>query len=172
MAEIFDDFEKTKTEHQQVEKNLHRNLRPDKLEQEPSIVKENDSNKATWVDSGIKNVPLNKIDVSDSYVKSPEDFKKVPHNEMVNGFKVLEEEVRPDVEKGATADRFRVRDQARGIEYPNGSQRVYDAFYGHDAIRLEYDGEKYRVINGYHRLYIAQELGLSTVPARVIEQHT
>lgn len=170
MAEIFDGFEKNATKRQEVENNLHRNLRTESLEQEPTPVMETDSNKPTWTDVGIKNVPVNMIDVSETHVKGPEDFTKVSHTEIVNGFKVLEQEVRPEVEKGATADRFRVLDQVRGLDYPNGSLRVYDAFYGNTAIRLEYDGESYKVINGYHRLYVAQELGLSTVPARVLEK--
>jgi hypothetical protein len=123
-----------------------------------------------WVDKGIVDVPVTQIDLSDSWVKGEQDFKKVSPQEVRRGFQTLEKDVKPAVAKGATGDDFRVLDQNRGQEYANGSQRVYDAFYGNDSIRLEKVGNQYRVINGYHRLFIAKEMGIELVPARVIEK--
>ncbi|HIC87994.1 MAG TPA: hypothetical protein EYP04_01110 [Anaerolineae bacterium] len=35
-------------------------------------------------------------------------------------------------------------------------------------MRLNKMGDRYQVVNGYHRLFIARQLGIKTVPARVI----
>jgi len=124
-----------------------------------------------WVDRGIQNVAVDKIDTSDmTHVNGPEDFKKVSHDEMAEGFQKLKTVVQPGIEKGAGGDDFYELDQQQGLDYANGYQRVYDAFYGGDAIKLEKDGEDYRVINGAHRLFVAKELGIQTVPARVKER--
>jgi hypothetical protein len=74
------------------------------------------------------------------------------------------------VEKGAGVDDFQNLDLQRGVNYAHGSQRVYEAFYGQEPIRLNKIGDRYEVVNGYHRLYVAKEMNLSTVPARVIEK--
>jgi hypothetical protein len=123
-----------------------------------------------WVDRSIQDVPVDQVDLSDSPVKDTDDFHKVSREEMVEGFRKLEEEVRPAVAEGANGDHFSRLDQERGLDYEHGYRRVYDAFYGNSAIRLEKAGDDYNVINGYHRLAVARELGLSTVPARVIEE--
>jgi len=123
-----------------------------------------------WLDRGVQEVPVDQIDVSDSTVSGTEDFHKVSHDEMVRGFGKLVGTVRPAVTGGADGDYFSKLDDAGGLDYENGYRRVYDAFYGDSSIRLEKIGSRYNVINGYHRLAVARELGVRTVPARVIEQ--
>lgn len=124
-----------------------------------------------WVDRGIQDVAVDQIDTTDmTHVTGPDDFTKVSYGEMAEGFQKLETVVRPEVEKGAGGDDFYELDQQQGLHYADGYQRVYDAFYGGDAIKLEKDGENYRVINGAHRLYVAKEIGIATVPARVSER--
>lgn len=123
-----------------------------------------------WVDQGIQDVPVDKIDMSDSPVQDTGDFQKVSHEEMAEGFRKLEEEVRPAVERGADGDYFYQLDQECGLDYEHGYRRVYDAFYGDSSIRLDKVDDTYDVVNGYHRLAVARELGLKTVPARVIER--
>lgn len=121
------------------------------------------------VDRGIQDVLLEQVDLSDSHVQSEEDFTKVSKAEMLEGFAKLQSVVRPAVEKGANADYFSQMDEEQGLDYKNGYRKIYDAFYGDDAIRLDKVGDTYTVTNGYHRLAVAQELGLETIPARVIE---
>lgn len=123
-----------------------------------------------WVDRGIQDVPVNQVDLSDSSVENPDDFSKVSHSEMVEGFIKLQRVVRPSVEQGADGDYFSRMDQEQGLDYQHGYQRVYDAFYGDSAIRLGKVDDNYDVTNGYHRLAVARELGFKTVPARVIEK--
>jgi hypothetical protein len=118
--------------------------------------------------AGVRDVAIDQIDLSDSPIRGPADFHKVPYDDVVEGLGKLEEVVRPAVVDGADAGYFERLDAERGLSYEHGYQRVYDAFYGTDAIRLERVGERYAVINGYHRLFVAQALGLATIPARVV----
>jgi hypothetical protein len=174
MSERFEHFEKRIENSTSQMENIHSNFRPSDIPDAEKISQragEGDNVKqGEWVDTGIHDVPLSKIDQSDSPVKGIDDFKKVPYPEMVRGFHTLETEVRPALENGANTDDFRAMDKKGGLEYSKGVQRVYESFYGQDSIRLEKVGDSYKVINGYHRLYVANELKISTVPARVIEK--
>lgn len=174
MSERFEYIEKQAENPSTKSEDIHANFRPYDVpdtEKVDQSAKENDTlKKGDWVDIGIRDVPLSKIDQSDSPVKGIADFKKVSYPEMVRGFHALETEVRPALENGANADDFRTMDAKNGIEYAKGVQRVYESFYGQESIRLEKVGDSYKVINGYHRLYVANELKISTVPARVIEK--
>lgn len=176
MSERFESAEEPKEKIDATEWKDNRNFREIEragMEFEQSIgMKESEANKDQWIDAGIQNVAVDKIDDSDTYVNGPEDFNKVSHEEMMRGLRTLHSEVRPAVENGADKEYFRNLDQERGHDYPNGTQRIYESFYGHDAIRLDKIGDRYIVENGYHRIYVAKELGLDTVPARVIEKRT
>jgi hypothetical protein len=123
-----------------------------------------------WIDKGIQDVPVDRVDLNDSHVQGEKDFKKVSKAEMQEGFEKLETTVRPAVDKGADGDYFSDLDRTQGLDYEHGYRRVYDSFYGNDAIRLDKAGDTYTVVNGYHRLAIAKEIGLTTVPAWVIER--
>jgi hypothetical protein len=174
MFEKFDHFEKQPEAPASKAEDIHANFVPSdspNIEKGEQVSQATEKiNKGEWVDTGIHDVPISKIDVSDSPVKGSEDFKKVSHSEMVKGFHTLESEVHPAVEKGSVTDHFRSMDERKGLDYSRGTQKVYESFYGQESIRLEKIGDSYKVINGYHRLYVANELKLSTVPARVLEQ--
>jgi len=126
----------------------------------------------TWQELGIVDVPIAQIDLSDSHIQGPDDFKKIAVDTMISGLQKLASTVRPAVEKGADGDYFSDLDAQQGLDYQNGYRRVYDAFYGDEPIRLEKINDHYQVVNGYHRLFVAQQLGLTTLPARVIAQET
>jgi hypothetical protein len=117
--------------------------------------------------SELHQVALDQIDLSDSYVHSPADFKKVPYDTMVDGLGKLNAVVLPAVRRGATDEHFAQLDRDHGLDYSHGYQRVYDAFFGTDAIRLDRVGDRYRVISGYHRLTVARDLGIPTLPVRI-----
>lgn len=123
-----------------------------------------------WQEQGIVDVPLAEIDLSDSYVQGPDDFKKVAVDTMISGLQKLESTVRSAVEKGADADYFSALDAQQGLAYQDGYRCIYDAFYGDEPIRLEKINGRYQVINGYHRLFVAQQLGLTAIPASVTVQ--
>lgn len=125
---------------------------------------------SNWVEQGIIDVPISQIDTSDSSVQGAQDFRKVSHEQMVDGLQKLEEVVRPAVQNGADGDYFSELDAEEGLDVADGYRRIYDAFYGGEPIRLERIGERYQVTNGQHRLFVAQELGLESIPASVTSQ--
>lgn len=116
---------------------------------------------------GINEVPLDQIDLSDSYVRGAGDFKKVSPQTMREGFQKLQDVVIPAVAKGADADYFARLDASQGLDNASGYLHIYHVFYGDNCIRLDKVGNKYTVTNGYHRLFIARQLGITSVPARV-----
>lgn len=117
---------------------------------------------------GIDMVPLDKIDLSDSHVAGSGDFKKVSPQTMIEGFQKLQDVVIPAVARGADADYFARLDASQGLDNANGYLNIYHVFYGDiSCIRLDKVGNKYTVTNGYHRLFIARQLGITSVPAKV-----
>ena len=118
----------------------------------------------------VQPVPVSQIHMDDmKHINGPEDFHKASYEDMVEGFRKLQEVVQPAVEEGHDVDYFRDLDQRLGLDYEHGYQRIFEAFYGDSAIRLEKIGQVYRVINGVHRLWVAKQLHIQRVPARVIE---
>ncbi len=116
----------------------------------------------------IEDIPLAQIDWENIEPLTPKDYKKVPYNEMRAGLLKLQQVVKPQIELGATEDDFMLMDDEQGLEYAHGYHRIYEAFYGRDAIAVEKVGEKYRVLNGRHRLLLAKELGWESIPARIV----
>jgi hypothetical protein len=114
--------------------------------------------------------PLDRIDTGDSGVSGPESFRKTGYATMREGTQRLDEVVLPAVRGGAGGDHFAAMDAQRGLDYEHGYQRVYDAFFGTDSLRLDARADgTYGVTNGYHRIHVARELGLRTLPARISE---
>lgn len=128
------------------------------------------TNNMEWEEKGIVDVPVEKINVSDSQVNDSTDFHKVSEEEMLLGFEKLQNEIHPAVKDGARGDDFSELDRRLGLDYEHGYRRVYDAFYGNEPIRLEKDGNEFSVVNGYHRLSVAKKLGIESIPASVIER--
>jgi len=116
----------------------------------------------------IQAVALDQIDLSDSPVHGEADFHKVSHDEMVAGLTKLQQ-VQQWIARGATDQTLRDIDQERGLSGAQGYHNIYRVFYGDSAIALEKAGNGYKVINGYHRLAVARELGWTTIPARIVE---
>jgi hypothetical protein len=112
--------------------------------------------------------PLDRIDTSESGVTGRESFRKTGYATMREGTQRLDEVVLPAVRNGAGGEHFAAMDAQRGLDYEHGYQRVYDAFFGDDSLRLDARADgSYGVTNGYHRIYVARELGLRTLPARI-----
>lgn len=107
------------------------------------------------------------IDLSDSTIHSEADFRETPREAVVAGLDKLEQ-VQRWIEQGATDQWLWEIDQERGLSGAEGYHNIYRVFYGDEAIALEKMGNGYRVLNGYHRLTVAKELGLTTIPARVV----
>ncbi|HIQ09252.1 MAG TPA: hypothetical protein EYH28_07085, partial [Anaerolineaceae bacterium] len=115
----------------------------------------------------IREIPLDRIAWESVGTLAPEDYRKVSREEMREGLRKLIQVVRPKVQQGATAEDFSRMDETLGLDYAHGYRRIYDAFYGESCITLERYGDKYYVINGRHRLLLAREMGIRSLPARV-----
>ncbi|MBX2997694.1 MAG: ParB-like nuclease domain-containing protein [Caldilineaceae bacterium] len=116
----------------------------------------------------IRTVSLDQIDLSDSSVQSEADFHKVSHDEMVVGLTKLQQ-VQRWIAQGVTDQTLRDIDAEQGLSGAQGYHNIYKIFYGDSAIALAKVGDRYEVINGYHRLAVARELGWTTIPARIVE---
>lgn len=125
---------------------------------------------AVWCDTGIRDVAVAALPAPDD-IQGPDDFKKVPIIEMRAGIERLQS-MKPliDSGRGASSDFWADFDAQQGLEYGNGYQRVFDSFYGQDAIRLDKDSRGYSIINGRHRIFVAKSMGVTSLPARVIER--
>lgn len=123
-----------------------------------------------WVDRGMQDVPVADLPEPEG-VEDANDFEKISPEEMKVGLTRLQE-MKPVIDsgEGANTDYWREFDRERGLAYPDGYQKVYESFYGQDAIRLDKDGHQYDIINGRHRIFMAKQMGIGTVPARVIEK--
>lgn len=124
---------------------------------------------SVWRDRGISAVPLSAIDLTDC-PKDATDFRKVPYETMREGVRKLLDEVWPAVKRGAGHDYFAGLDRDSNTDYEHGLLRVYEAFFGMEPIRLEKNGERYVVVNGRHRLAVARDLGVMSLPASVTEK--
>lgn len=116
----------------------------------------------------IESVSLDRIDLSDSPVSGAADFRKVSAQQMQNGWQKLRDVVAPAVAQGADGDYFARLDDAQGLSGADSYKNIYDVFYGANCIALDQVGNTYHVINGYHRLFIAKQLGITTIPARIV----
>ncbi len=122
-----------------------------------------------WEDRGIINVPVVDLPRPDG-INRPQDFNHhISYPDTVRAMDELQQ-MRPPIEKGYTGDDFALADRANGVDYVNGQQRVYDLFYGNDAIKLDKDGNHYDIVNGRHRIFVAKEKGYDFIPARVTEK--
>jgi hypothetical protein len=79
--------------------------------------------------------------------------------------------VRPGIARGMTREDFESRDAQRGAPPLRRTAAVYDMFLGDaDRLRLSRKADgSLDVTNGRHRIEIARELGISNLPAQVIE---
>lgn len=124
----------------------------------------------TWVDEGIRFVSVADLP-EPSGVSGGADFRKISEPEMRAGIEKLQE-MRPVIESGlgANSDYWADYDRRRGLEYVGGYQRVYEAFYGDDCIKVNDDGGSYDIDNGRHRIWLAKRMGVGQLPMRIIKR--
>ncbi len=121
-------------------------------------------------DARIRDVPLSAIDLSDLNVYGPEDPRGDSYAQIAGGVHKLESTVRPGVAAGQGREDFHALDEAQGLNPAvDGYTKVYDSFYGGDPVTLTKMGERYKVEKGRHRLFVARNEGLHSLPARVNE---
>jgi hypothetical protein len=128
-----------------------------------------DTGESDWVDRGIQDVPVVDLPWPEG-INGTEDFNHhIAYDDAIRAAQQLEE-MKPLIARGFTSEGFANRDAAAGLDYEHGQQRIYDLYYGNNAIRLNRDGDSYDIISGRHRIYVAKELGIDSVPARVKER--
>jgi hypothetical protein len=114
-------------------------------------------------------VSLSSIDSSDSNVTGPESFEKISWADAQWSTDALASVVAPAVSQGKGRDYFVGRDRREERSGVRSYTGVYDGYFGSDrAIKLSRgpDG-RFSVTNGYHRIWAAQQAGLTSLPARV-----
>ena len=122
---------------------------------------------AGWQEMGVTPVTLDVLPLPEG-IQGEEDFHKVSLEEMRHGLLRLQEML-PTIERGecVSSDYWAAQDRAQGLAYAEGYQRIYDAFYGTDAIRVVQEGVRYDIINGRHRLWLARKMGIAVLPMHV-----
>ncbi|MBZ5506409.1 MAG: hypothetical protein LAO78_13190 [Acidobacteriia bacterium] len=102
---------------------------------------------------------------------------KESYANMKKGFAILQQEILPALSKMSSDQAYEYfREQDVSAPRADGlfRQNVFSAFFGRRApevIRLEKrrsDGS-YSVVNGYHRIHVAMELGWKAIPADAVE---
>jgi hypothetical protein len=122
-----------------------------------------------WVERGVAMVDVAVLPMPED-ISNALDFQKIPVDEMKVGLKKLQE-MMPIIESGvgASNEYWTKRDNELGLDYPNGYLRIYEAFYGHDAIRVEKSGNNYDIVNGRHRVWLAKQIGIGRLPVSLVE---
>jgi hypothetical protein len=129
--------------------------------------------KSRFAERGVVPVSLDDIPAEALGFLSKDDFRKYSYDQMLNGVRRFDREVRPAVEAGQGRDYFRAKDREVGVDYQHGLERLYDAFYGSEPIRVtKLKSGRYDVTNGRHRLFVAKQAGLRSLPMRVSEETT
>jgi|GEM_PF-3928445 len=128
---------------------------------------------ADWVNTGIHDVQVSELPEPEG-ITGESSFEHLSKEEMRAGMERYQE-MRTAIQsgEGASSDYWAEYDRQRGLSYHDGYQNVYDSFYGNDAIRVAKDEDQYvDIINGRHRISLAREMGIDTLPAVVYERRT
>lgn len=121
-----------------------------------------------WVDRGIQDVPVADLPQPDGITVENFDHH-ITHQDAVRALEKFEK-MRPLLAQGYKSEDFAALDRANGLEYADGQQRIHDLFFGSDPVYVNKDGANYDIISGRHRVFVAKELGIETIPARVKER--
>lgn len=130
------------------------------------------SEQIKWVDEGIRQVAVNGFERPEG-ITGQGDFKKISMDEMRSGILRLQD-MWPTIENGVgdNSDYWANYDKKHNLAYNNGYQRVFDAFFGMDAIKVTFDGERYDIVNGRHRIWLAKNMGIDYLPMRLTRKST
>ncbi len=120
---------------------------------------------------GMTSVSVTAADLDDTPIKDGFTRGGLSRGDYRWAVQTWNDTVGPGVARGMTRDDFAARDNREPPAPPlRRTADVYDIFLGSEAIRADRrpDGSL-NVINGFHRLQIARELGIKDLPGRVHE---
>ncbi|HWJ84592.1 MAG TPA: hypothetical protein VNR62_04140 [Cellulomonas sp.] len=118
---------------------------------------------------GVFMVPLSLVDDADTRVQGPGEFSEYYTPAALEwAHEAFISVIAPGIAAGATIDTFRDLDQAENRMGTRSYAMTYQGFLGTDAIVLSPAGAGLEVNNGYHRIWVARRMGLTSVPARVV----
>lgn len=127
-------------------------------------------------------INISEIDPNGGFVDDPAEFRKASHAQLLRGVEILRDEIIPAIEANGRYTREDAErcDREGGTDYteagwihPESRLAVWQAFLDPrreaDVVAVERgpDG-KYRVSSGRHRLGVARQLGLRTIPGRIL----
>jgi exonuclease VII small subunit len=125
---------------------------------------------ATWIEEGIQFVNVADLPEPEG-ISDETDFRKITEPEMRSGIKKLQE-MKSVIEtgEGTNSDYWADYDKKHGLDFGGGFQRVYDAFYGTDCIKVNKDQGSYDIDNGRHRIWLAKRMGVEQLPMRIVKR--
>lgn len=124
---------------------------------------------AGWLERGIHYIEIDTIPLPADIDEA--SFSKVPLEQMRNGIAMIQE-MRGTIERevGASGDYWRAMDRLRGLGHRFGYEGAWEAFYGSDVVRVEKDGDRYNVVSGRHRIWLAKKMGVKWLPISLVER--
>ena len=116
--------------------------------------------------AGFVMVPVADIDSCDRQIGRGEFGKGYSPEDLTWAFTALDEVVLPAMAAGHGQDYFAERDRAEGRTGTRSYSDTYSGFFSKDhAIKFERRAEgKIGLGNGYHRVWVARQLGIREVP--------
>lgn len=119
---------------------------------------------------GMEDVGLGSVDFSDNPITGSLGHGGASVVDYRWAVETWEGVVRAGVGRGLKRDDFAARDEARGAAPMRRTADVYDLFLGDtDRIVLSKRADgTYDVVNGRHRVEAARQLGINSLPARVV----
>lgn len=120
--------------------------------------------------AGWELVPVSAINTADSRISGPADFGKgYSPEDLTWAYGALDRVILPGLANGQGAADFAALDAQQGLSGTRSFSMTYSGFFGgNDAVKLSAQGDgTFTVTNGYHRIWLAQRLGRSSIPARV-----
>lgn len=121
---------------------------------------------ASTVQNGPSTISLSEV-IDDS--AGPPAFEKVSREQVEWGIDVLKRVVEPAVRIGKGSEYFADRDAAEGLSGDRSYSGVYRWFFEPShAIKVSRLSDGHLdVTNGYHRIFVARQLGVRDLPAQV-----
>lgn len=124
---------------------------------------------AGWSEWEMTNVPVADLPWPEN-VHGPEDFNHhITYEDAVQVTQRLEK-MKPLIDQGYAADDFSALDQNQGLDYVHGQRRIYDLYFGSQAIRVSKDENGYDIDHGHHRIFVAKEQRIDWLPVKLKEK--